>query len=314
MPVEAATGFPFGIAGMCLCLLVMASAGGFAWYAALVGQQITYVTLADGRRQERQIPLVFRLLLPWTPNLIPFIRRPFFKNRRERIDSNLIAAGFKGVINGTELIAIQFLMPLVFLLPWCAFVLAALAVAPGEFLPKLRPVLLVFGPLWMFFYPSLWLRHALYTRHTAIRRALPFMLDLLTLAVEAGMDFMTSLQRNVERRKVDALGEELIQVIREIQVGKTRREALRDLGRRVGLADLRAVVNALVQADELGVSIGSILRIQADQMRLRRFERAEKLANEAPVKMLFPLLLFIFPSVFLVLLGPIVYRIIQQGI
>jgi tight adherence protein C len=72
-------------------------------------------------------------------------------------------------------------------------------------------------------------------------------------------------------------------------------------------------MNALIQADELGVSIGSILRIQSDQMRQRRFERAEKLANEAPVKMLFPLLMFIFPSVFLILLGPIISRMIQQG-
>jgi len=78
------------------------------------------------------------------------------------------------------------------------------------------------------------------------------------------------------------------------------------MAERVGQGDLRSVVHALVQADELGVSIGSILRIQSDQLRSRRFERAEKLANEAPVKMLGPLLLFIFPAVFLVLLGPIV--------
>lgn len=124
---------------------------------------------------------------------------------------------------------------------------------------------------------------------------------------------MTSLQRHVERAVVDPLGEELIRVIREIQLGKTRRDALRHLSIRVNLQDLRSVVNALVQADELGVSIGSILRIQSDQIRQRRFERAEKLANEAPVKMLFPLMFFIFPAVFLVLLGPVIYRMVQQG-
>ena len=106
----------------------------------------------------------------------------------------------------------------------------------------------------------------------------------------------------------------MIRVIREIQLGKTRAQALKDLSYRVDLSDLRAVVNALVQADELGVSIGSILRIQADQMRQRRFERAEKLANEAPVKMLFPLMVFIFPAVFLILLGPIINRLVQEGL
>jgi tight adherence protein C len=127
------------------------------------------------------------------------------------------------------------------------------------------------------------------------------------------MDFMSALQRNVERSRVDPLNEELIRVVREIQVGKTRRDALRAMSARVNLAELRSVVNALVQADELGVSIGTMLRIQSDQIRQRRFERAERLANQAPVKMHFPQMFFIFPSVFLVLMGPIVVRLVQQG-
>jgi tight adherence protein C len=138
------------------------------------------------------------------------------------------------------------------------------------------------------------------------------MLDLLTLSVEAGLDFMSALQRIVERRRLDALGEEFVRVLREIQLGKTRRVALRDMSERVNHPDVRTVVNSLVQADELGVGISAILRIQADQMRQRRFERAEKQANEAPVKMLFPLVAFIFPAVFLVLLGPIILQILRQ--
>ena len=113
---------------------------------------------------------------------------------------------------------------------------------------------------------------------------------------------------------MDPLGEELLRTQREVQVGKTRREALRMLGQRAQHPDISAVVNALVQADELGVSLGAILRIQADQMRVRRFQRAEKLGNEAPVKLLFPLVCFIFPSVFMVLLGPIMIEMMQKGI
>jgi tight adherence protein C len=138
------------------------------------------------------------------------------------------------------------------------------------------------------------------------------MLDLLTLSVEAGLDFMSAMQRIVERRRLDALGEEFVRVLREIQLGKTRRVALKDMADRVDHPDIRLVVNSLVQADELGVGISAILRIQADQMRMRRFERAEKQANEAPVKMLFPLVAFIFPAVFLVLLGPIILQILRQ--
>ena len=164
------------------------------------------------------------------------------------------------------------------------------------------------GALLFYVYPLAWLRGAVKQRHLAIMRALPFVLDLLTLSVEAGMDFMSALQRNCERRKLDPLNEELIRMTREIQVGTPRRTALRNMSERVRQPDLRAVVHALVQADELGVPIGSILRIQSDQLRSRRFERAEKLANEAPVKMLGPLLLCIFPAVFLILLGPILLQ------
>lgn len=301
---------PFTIA---LSLVAAISAGGLGWYAAAVAQQITYVTLADGRRQERRLPVVFRMLLPLTPNFTPLFRRKSMVPLSQKVQRDIVSAGYRGLISGDELLALQFCMLLIFAIPWVFFVKYTMAQAPGSFLPKLEQGFHVIGVLWLFFYPTLWLKQQLRVRHLRIRRALPFVMDLLTLSVEAGMDFMTALQRNVERRRIDALSEELITVIREIQLGKTRREALRDMSERVNLPDLRSVVNALCQADELGVSIGSILRIQSDQIRQRRFERAEKLANEAPVKMLFPLLFFIFPAVFLILLGPIVSKILAQG-
>lgn len=101
---------------------------------------------------------------------------------------------------------------------------------------------------------------------------------------------------------------------REIQIGTTRKVAFRNLSERVHLPQLRTLCSALIQADELGVSLGSILRIQADQLRRERFERAEKLAHEAPTKMLFPLLLFIFPATLIVLLGPIIANVITEGL
>ena len=173
--------------------------------------------------------------------------------------------------------------------------------------------LFLLGVCLFYLFPVAWLRGALKKRHLEIVRALPFVLDLLTLSVEAGMDFMSALQRNCERRRLDALNEELIRMTHEIQVGTPRRTALRNLSERVRQGDLRGVAHALIQADELGVSIGSILRIQSEQLRARRFERAEKLANEAPVKMLGPLMLCIFPAVFLVLLGPVIQQAARTG-
>jgi tight adherence protein C len=297
-----------------LCALWAVAAAGVAWYCLLKAQQITYVTLADGRRQARRLPLTFRLLLPLTPNLTPFFRKPLFARTAARLSQALIAAGFEGLLRAEEVMALRVLFPLIFGPFWLIGLRAAVAGTAHPLWHRLSAMLGVLGVLWLFVCPAAWLKRELRARHRSIRRALPFVLDLLTLSVEAGMDFMTAVQRCVERRRIDPLCEELIRVLREIQVGKTRRGALRDMGERVNLPELRSIVNALVQADELGVSIGSMLRIQAAQMRLKRFERAEKLANEAPVKMLAPLMLFIFPAVFLVLLGPVVARLMQQGL
>ena len=301
----------YKILGLTLCWAI--AFGGFGWYCAHAARQISYVTLADGRRKERRLPIMFRLLLPLAPNLRPVFAKAFFARSRATAAKQIVSSGYEGLISAEEFLGLRVLFPLLLGPLWGLFVNASTIAGKVEFLSKLQPSFIALGVAWFLLYPSLWLKQAIKLRHGEIRKSLPFVLDLLTLSVEAGMDFMSSLQRNIERRTIDALGEELIRVVREIQLGKTRREALRDMSLRVNLQELRSVVNALVQADELGVSIGSILSIQADPMRQRRFERAEKLANEAPVKMLFPLMVFIFPAVFLILLGPIVVRMIQQG-
>ncbi len=287
-----------------------ATAALFAWYAAGVAQTITYVTLADGRRKERRLPLSFKLLLPLAPNLRPMMAGPGMTAQRERADARLVTGGFEGLLSGWEYLSLRLLLPICFGIPWILLVHSAARVSP--ILAASAIPLDLLGLLLLYLQPAIWLRKAVEARQRAILRSLPFVLDLLTLSVEAGMDFMSALQRSTEARKIDELGEEILRVVREIQLGTPRRNALRTMSKRIDLPDVRSVVNALVQADELGVSVGAILRIQSDQIRQRRFDRAEKLANEAPVKLLGPLLLFIFPSVFLILLGPVLYRLFQQ--
>ena len=286
-------------------------ATGIAWYCLNIARQITYVTLADGRQQERKLPIVFRLLLPFVPNLDGLVARPAFEKARVTADRKLVAAGFEGLLSGKEFLALKLLMPVVCGAFWFALLRLISVLNPQSELAKNMTLTFLLGLALFYYFPLLWLRRVLTARHTAIQRALPFVLDLLTLSVEAGMDFMSALQRNCERRKLDALNEELIRMTREIQVGIPRRTALRNMAQRVDLGDLRSVAHALIQADELGVSIGAILRIQSDQMRARRFDRAEKLANEAPVKMLGPLMLCIFPAVFIILLGPILQQTLK---
>ena len=292
--------------GVMLCWAACAAA--FAAYAASIASEITYVTLADGRKTARSLPLVFHMLLPFVPNLSRFVARPGFASTRQAADEMIVASGLEGLLTGAEFVALKFLTPITCGAAWTAFVLMLGALLPDSIISENIILLAAFGFLLAYAYPLMWLRGTLKRRHLDIMRALPFVLDLLTLSVEAGMDFMSALQRNCERRKLDPLNEELIRMTREIQVGTPRRVALRNMAERVRQPDLKGVAHALIQADELGVSIGSILRIQSDQLRSRRFDRAEKLASEAPVKMLGPLMLCIFPAVFVILLGPILMQ------
>ncbi|MBR2839399.1 MAG: type II secretion system F family protein [Kiritimatiellae bacterium] len=240
---------------------------GLAWYVADVAKDVTYVTLADGRRQERSIPLLFRVLLPLAPNFFGLVRRPALQPTVARADAMLVQGGFEGLLTGEEFVALRLML------------------------------------LWVV--PDIWLRRAVARRHLSIQRSLPFVLDLLTLSVEAGMDFITALQRNCRARRPEPLDEELLRMTKEIQVGASRKDALRRMAERVRQPDLRSAAYALIQADELGVSIGAMLRIQSEQLRSRRFDRAERMAAQAPVKMLGPLMLCIFPAVFIILLGPV---------
>jgi tight adherence protein C len=176
---------------------------------------------------------------------------------------------------------------------------------------------LQFGPILLLtlgvgiYLPLLWVRGRVRRRQDDIRRSLPYALDLLTLSVEAGLDFTQAMTRIVKKLGDSALAVELGQTVRDIHLGRPRVQALRDLSRRVDLSELNSIVGALIQADELGSSLGPILRIQADQLRVRRSQAAEKLAMEAPVKILLPLILFIFPTIFIMIFGPIALRLLR---
>ncbi|MBR0197359.1 MAG: type II secretion system F family protein [Kiritimatiellae bacterium] len=295
--------------GMAIAWAIAISA--FAAYAESVAKEVTYVTLADGRRQERSLPLIFKLLLPFTANFNSLLEKPIFKKQIERAEPLLVSAGFEGLLGANEFVALKILVPLAMGIVWSVFILLIGGMVPGSIIDNASLPLCVFGFALFMIQPSSWLRAQLKKRHLSIMKALPFVLDMLTLSVEAGMDFISALQRNVGAKKLDPLNEELLRMTKEIQVGLSRKEALRRMADRVNQQDLRSIAFALIQADELGASIGSILRIQSEQLRAQRFDRAEKLANEAPTKMLAPLMLCIFPAVFIILLGPVLSQALK---
>ncbi len=241
----------------------------------------------------KRLPVLIRIFLPLTPNLKRFVSSDSMKDARVRTQNMLLMSGYDMVITAEQFLASRYLLLLV------SFFFCLAMMFTGKALYGL--IFLVLAYL----YPVAWLRKVVTSRHQKIMRALPNVLDLLTLSVEAGKDFLSALRDILERRKSDALGEELMRALQEIQLGKKRQIALKEMAMRVQQPELTSVINAIVQADELGISIGQLLKLQSDQLRAKRFSLAEKLANETPVKILFPVVIFIFPAVILILMGPI---------
>lgn len=161
-----------------------------------------------------------------------------------------------------------------------------------------------------YFLPVLWLRSKIRRRQHEIIKSLPDALDLLTITVEAGMGFDQAMQKVAEKWN-NELSRAFNKVVQEMRLGVIRREALKNMDRTMDVPDVTSFVAAIIQADQLGVSIAKILRIQSEQMRLKRRQRAEEMANKAPIKMLFPMVFLIFPALFIILLGPAMLIIME---
>ncbi len=266
-------------------------------------------SLGEMRREYEQNYPLYRLTLPiisWFAALHTKLDR---KNYVARMQRRLNAAGNPGAYTPDEIVGLRLLLAIAFPVLAYAVMVGTVSLEEGG-----RGFVAGCSCLFGLVYPSIWISDHVTRRSKAINRALPYVLDLLTLAVEAGLDFISAVERIVSKASErDPLTDEFFVMLQELKMGKTRRESLRDMAHRCKMENVDTVVAALIQADQLGTSLGPVLRIQAEMLRVRRSQRAEKLAMEAPVKMLFPLL-FIFSSVFLLLFGPTVVRFFREGL
>ena len=228
------------------------------------------------------------------------------KGKQKQTTAKLSAAGLSGQWEETEWKGLQYALSL--LLSLMLFALFSLMRA--EMLTRLE--MGVIGFLVGYIFPNSWLKAKAKQRQKEIIKTLPDILDLLTVSVEAGLGFDAALLKVVEKQK-GVLAEEFLRVLQEIKMGRPRRETLRDLASRNKPAeDLGSVVASLVQADQLGISIGGVLRNQAKQIRQKQRQRAEEKAQKAPVKMMIPLVFFVFPSIFIIVIGPAILQIIAM--
>lgn len=253
---------------------------------------------------ELQQPFMDRVVVPVIKKLGEISTRFTPQKLLQQTTLKLELAGNPGRIDASTFLATRFIGAAIF-----GGLLLLISSFPAVDWPFGRVVLIVgiFTALG-FFFPQLWLQSRINGRQNEVRKAMPDALDLLTICVEAGLGFDAAMSK-VSEKWENELSIMFGRCIREVQLGKTQREALRDMADRIGIPELTSFVAAVIQSQILGVSLAKVLRIQSDQMRMKRRQRAEEEAHKAPVKMIIPMALLTFPSIMIILMAPAAFQI-----
>jgi tight adherence protein C len=258
-------------------------------------------------------PFLQRVLLPLGEGVAKMFRNFTPPEVTERTHKRLIMAGLYPQVTAGHLIGLCWssLLACVFLMLMLLTSMAGGSSGNVRWNDPLNLVFLLIAALGGYTVPQFILSTRVQKRQEAILLSLPYAIDILSISVEAGMGFDAGVGYTMRKLK-GPLAEEFAKTLNEIRLGKPRLEALEDLGNRTGVDELKTFITAVVHASRLGGSITNTLRIQADSMRVRRRQRAQEQAMKAPVKMVFPLVLFIFPALFVVILGPAAVSIWTQ--
>jgi len=242
-------------------------------------------------------PMMERLIKPAYKNFLKFIGNVAPKQIKEKYENIINNAGSPQNVTFTRVFAIQIMFSL--LLGGFVFLIA-----------KTKIILILLALLIGFFLPISVIKTKADKRKKLIKRMLPDLLDLLYVSVEAGLSFDMALKKTSEKM-LGPLSQEINKTLEEIRLGRNRKDALKGMVNRTGVEDLSYFVTSVIQTEQLGSDIANMLRIQSNTMRQKRRQRAEEAAMKVPVKMLFPLVFFIFPSLFIVVLGPAMIRIVD---
>lgn len=305
MPLELAIGAFFVAAFLALYVLQLRLIERRTVYRNLRHIDTLDVTNTDLRRRELAAPVTSRVILPALRRVTSFLGRATPATVLARLDEQLAFAGNPPTWDAERVLALKIVGTVLGLI-------LGLVLGPVLGLPALRVIIIAALLTFVGYYAPEWvLRSVADSRQQQIQRALPDALDLLSISVEAGLGFDAAVDR-VARQMDGPLSDEFTRVVQEMRLGKSRADSLRDLGDRTSVAELKAFVLAMVQADIFGVAIANVLQIQATEMRVKRRQRAEEKAQKLPVKIVFPLILCIFPSLFVVLLGPAAINIYEN--
>ena len=247
---------------------------------------------------EMSQPFVDRVIYPLIRKVGELSSRFTPQHVLEQTRKQLELAGNPGRIDASTFFSLRFVAAGIF-----GAILFMLSLASRTWSAPIKFLIVIVFTVIGYFFPTLWIRSRIDRRQKQVRKAMPDALDLLTICVEAGLGFDAAMSK-VNEKWDNELSIAFGRVIREIQLGKLRRDALKDMAERIGLAEMTSFVAAVIQSEQLGVSMAKVLRIQSDQMRMKRRQRAEEEAHKAPIKMIIPMGIFIFPSLMIVLLTP----------
>ncbi len=252
------------------------------------------------------IPLADRVFWPVIRQIANFVGKLLPQNQVATLRNKLTMAGNPSGLGVTEFMGIKGFSTLVML----GLALGFGSIGGMRATPTNLGMLLGLA-LCAFQLPEFWLAQRITRRQKQLINELPDALDLLTIASAAGLSFENAMQEIEAKSKNSEIAREFGRVLRDIGMGQNRRQALTGLAERTGVPDIASFVSAIKQAESLGVSIGRVLTVQSEELRTKRRQRAQETANQAPVKMMFPLVFLIFPAIFAVLLGPAVPQILQ---
>jgi tight adherence protein C len=262
--------------------------------------------LDDSRNRKSSSKLLQSTRPFFTQYVVPLVRgKKFWDNRRIVYRRRVISAGLKDEVTADEFIAYKIFLVVFF--PLVGLVLNAIKMTDLSLLTILGSG--VAG----FFYPDFWMNGLIKQRQKQVLRSMPFIVDLLSLSTEAGLDFIGAIQKVVEKSSPSPLVDELGQMLREIKVGSSRAEALREMANRIGMTEVNSFVAILISSDQMGASIGKTLRQQSDQIRSERLLRAEKEGAKAASKVLLPSVMFLLPAVLLIIGGPFILSFMSGG-
>lgn len=251
-------------------------------------------------------PFSERVIIPIVRRLGEFSARFTPQKAIQDTARRLELAGNPWPIDAATFLAIRFILAVVL----GGFLIAVVIISPPSN-PSDNFMYIGGAAFAGFFLPHLMLTSRITRRQTEIRKAMPDALDLLTICVEAGLGFDAAMSK-VSDKWENQLSLAFARTIREVQLGKVRREALKDMSDRLGIPEMTSFVAAIIQSEQLGVSMAKVLRIQSDQMRVKRRQRAEEEAHKAPIKMIIPMALLIFPSIMIIILTPAALQIMNS--